>query len=827
MPQAWTMPIWIDETTGADRVGDTLLGGVPVERGALSAGGFFTLSAPDGRSQLVEGAPGAFWPDGSIKWLHLCGLVDLPGGKRSAFTLAPAASPPAERLQAAPASSRYGGERVLQIGGGTLHVEIGADLQNILSVVKNGAAQLISPGLSASLVLVGPDGDNRRELDLLLLDEKPVKVVETANRIVVRLAGKFVNPGGRDAGELILFFDVFRQSAELRIQPVFIFLGDPRKDLVAELSLTVHTRFGGDGLLPWKKNDETGEDQPQDKDKDKPASRYGFANQQGLGFWDLTQRIRDDERGGDGPRWPHARQVQLGSSFYVTEKRTGTDASWVKCTEGQRSQGWCCLANRNGGVTAGMRYFWQEYPRSLAVDADVGSIRFGLVPPEAAALDLRRYSQTIYGSPVYEASQGGFPPTHGATGIAKSSELMLCFGAVSPEVSARCGLNFANPIRPFTPPETLAATKVIGQLAPADPGKHADAESLATACTDFIVKERDVRGWYGLMNYGDILSAYYSELDRWAFDDGGYAWVNTEHLPDLGLWLQSLRSARPDWLEASVAMTRHNRDVDMYHRGMLKGLGSRHNVNHWGCQDKEWRVSMPLVKRLHYYLTADPWTAEVIRETVAVYQKYERTAGIAPALTGAFAGILARWEMDHDEEDARTLERFADIIASSVRDDGMFTSTLHVNLATGEGHPVGDQPYTGHFFMNGFGGQHALVEYAELTGNKKLSDAIIKHLDYYLSDRTDAESFTHRYRKTDGVMVFLAHAWRKTGDEKYRLALARAVAAMTVEFEVVGGERILEEPRHIQLAGMTRRNKVGCHVGGGILHQLAYGLAAL
>jgi hypothetical protein len=499
----------------------------------------------------------------------------------------------------------------------------------------------------------------------------------------------------------------------------------------------------------------------------------------------------------------------------------------VKCAEGRRSTGWCCLANADGGVLAGMRYFWQEYPRSLTVDADAGSIRFGLVPSEAAALDLRRYSPTIYGAAVYEASHGAFPSTHGATGIAKSNELMLRFDAASHEEAAPRGLFFAHPALPVAPPDYFAASRVLGHVATADPARHPEAEKMAAECTDFIIEEREVRGWYGLMNYGDIMCGYYADLDRWAFDDGGYAWINTEHLPDLGLWLQSLRSARPDWLEASLAMTRHNRDVDMYHRGMLKGLGTRHNVNHWGCQDKEWRVSMPLVKRLHFYQTADPWTAEVIRETVAVYQRYDRTAKIAPALTSAFAGIMTRWEMDHADEDGRTLARFADIFAAAVRDDGMFTNNLHVNLATGEGRPVGEQPFTGHFFMSDFGGQNALVEYAELTGHEALSAAIIKHLEYYLVDRADAGSELHRYRNIDKALVFLAHAWRKTGDAKYHQAITRAVESRSVAFETIGGAGILDESPHKRLAGMVRRNKIGCHVGGANMHSLAYGLAAL
>ena len=38
-------------------------------------------------------------------------------------------------------------------------------------------------------------------------------------------------------------------------------------------------------------------------------------------------------------------------------------------------------------------------------------------------------------------------------------------------------------------------------------------------------------------------------------------------------------------------MTRHTAEVDVYHIGPNAGLGSRHNVSHWGCGAKEARIS--------------------------------------------------------------------------------------------------------------------------------------------------------------------------------------------------------------------------------------------
>lgn len=61
-------------------------------------------------------------------------------------------------------------------------------------------------------------------------------------------------------------------------------------------------------------------------------------------------------------------------------------------------------------------------------------------------------------------------------------------------------------------------------------------------------------------------------------------------------------------------MTRHTSEVDCYHLGEYKGLGSRHNVVHWGCGCKEARISMANLYKTYYYLTADERTGEILKD---------------------------------------------------------------------------------------------------------------------------------------------------------------------------------------------------------------------
>lgn len=791
------IPVVIHETTGLDRKQDLINGGIPVAQGAAAKAGWFTLTGADGKKHSVYGSPNAFWPDKSVKWLHLCGLVDLEGGKANNMALEPSASRK-HGLRVEPDG------RFLRIRGGVLDVEVRTDVLDFLtaSFAKDGTPLLRSPGISTGLTLVGPDKANRRacsfELDFL---KTPEAVVDTPGRVVVRLSGKYFIDGGREVALLRLFIEVLRDAPEIRLQPVLIYTGIPNEDLIESFTLTAHTAVAA-----------------------QETTRYTFGNEQGSGYEDVLQRYPN------GPRWPLARQVQLGSSFYRTEKATCREASWLKALEGQRAQGWCDLTDDRFGVTAAMRYFWEEYPRALEIDAYAGTITFGLCPDAAEPLDLRRYSPTVYGGgppevTMYETGSGAFRHrSHGATGTAKAHELAIRFHPAKAKDAGQRGLFFTKPCRPMTPARHFCASKVVGAVAPAHPAAHAKGEAKMAKIMEFLVHEREVRGWYGLMNFGDVQMSYYYDLDRWAYDDGGHAWINTEAAPDYCFWLMAWRSHRPDWFEAAIAMTRHNRDVDIYHTGELKGCGTRHNVNHWGCPDKEWRVGQPLVKRLHYYTTGDPWSAEVIRETVERYQSMVRTVKFAPSALACMIGVYTRWEMTADPKYREAAVNLGRLYAKTVRDDGQFGQWIvNVDLSTGIGETTpGNEATPGQFFLDVFGGRYALSEMAEALDDEALTAALLRQADFYY-DLEEKSERGHVYT----YCPFYALAYRRTGDKRYLRAIKEAVDNVDYfQTEDAGGDDIADEPPHQKLVGVNRRNKFNCSLATWVC-SLSYGLAEL
>jgi hypothetical protein len=87
------------------------------------------------------------------------------------------------------------------------------------------------------------------------------------------------------------------------------------------------------------------------------------------------------------------------------------------------------------------------------------------------------------------------------------------------------------------------------------------------------------------------------------------------------LWYDFLRTGRADIWQMAEAMARHTSEVDVYHIGPNAGLGSRHNVSHWGCGAKEARISQAAWNRFYYYLTTDERSGDLMSAVTDADQK--------------------------------------------------------------------------------------------------------------------------------------------------------------------------------------------------------------
>ncbi len=196
---------------------------------------------------------------------------------------------------------------------------------------------------------------------------------------------------------------------------------------------------------------------------------------------------------------------------------------------------------------------------------------------------------------------------------------------------------------------------------------------------DFYKQEIEARGWYGLFDYGDVMHTYAPIRHVWRYDFGGMAWQNTELVPTYWLWLYFLRTGREDVFTMMEAMSRHCSEVDIYHFGPLKGLGSRHNVRHWGCSCKEPRIAMAGHHRFLFYLTGDMRLRDIFEEVkdcdhTMIERQVKRNKSIANFQPGARSGpdwstFVSNWrtwyEITLDEVYRKKMETgIADIAAA-------------------------------------------------------------------------------------------------------------------------------------------------------------------
>src|SRR5881628_2382169 len=110
------VPLVIEESAGVARHAWPASAGVPLPRGRVHRPDALWLAAPDGGAAPLQAQALERWPDGSVRWLLLDFLADVPARRHATYTLRDdkAPAPAAGRrvhLQAGP-----DGARVLDTG---------------------------------------------------------------------------------------------------------------------------------------------------------------------------------------------------------------------------------------------------------------------------------------------------------------------------------------------------------------------------------------------------------------------------------------------------------------------------------------------------------------------------------------------------------------------------------------------------------------------------------------------------------------------------------------------------------------------------------------
>ncbi|MEX1031091.1 MAG: hypothetical protein WDZ91_13750 [Paenibacillaceae bacterium] len=596
--------------------------GVPWVEGALQREECLALFGPCGEKIPVQSWSSAYWPDGSVKWtVHSAVLQHKAEGK---YTLLKGMPSPEEKPLTV-----IDGEHVIEVDTGVMKCRLNRSGPLIIREIIRDGNPICSGGK-----LIGIREAHSSISGLKTIIEEPFKSI-TSNvtieqcgpiRAVIKITGRHATG---DTGRMWLPFTLrlyfYAHQHSIRMIHTFLYDGNPHQDFIKGLGITFdvpmrgplynrHVRIAGD--TGWFS------ESPKGLMTTRLSEKYmdlykGQTNGETIAFDigedDCFIRLLDDSA-----LWNAYKLVQISSDSYTISKRTQAACCWIRSAVGQRSRGLLYTGGEGGGVAVGIRSFWQKSPSSLEVDnvsKNEATVTAWFWSPDSQAMDLRHYDTQTHVASAYEGADEMRSTPYG---IGNTSECVLWCCDRTPDVSTLDAMVEYNQSPPLLvcEPQYYHATRTLGVWSLSDRSTplKAQLEDTLDGIVQFYQEEIDQRGWYGFWDYGDVMHSYDPVRHTWRYDIGGCAWQNTELAPNIWLWYMFLRTGREDIFRFAEAMTRHTSEVDVYHIGEYAGLGSRHNVLHWGCGCKEARIGMAGLHKFYYYLTADERIGDIMDE---------------------------------------------------------------------------------------------------------------------------------------------------------------------------------------------------------------------
>ncbi len=613
--------------------------GVPFDKGQVMPDTPLRLTTSDGKEVDIDTWTLAYWQDGSVKWQGVAAVI--PSGTDSLRL-----NKVDKRKKSKHTTSSM---KVTETEQG-----IGINTGTLTAYIPREGEFLIDSMLVNRVKV----GENMR----LVCSTQSEPVIETTSQITfsnytskinnveverkgdvrttVKIEGNHCSVAGREWLPFVVRLYFYAGSDEVRMVHTFVYDGDQNKDFIRSLGVRMdvpmrealynrHVAFScADGGV-WSEPV-----QPlvgrrvltlgEKRDRSSSLQRQQMRGERIPDYeeFDATNRRLLD----NWASWNDFRLSQLSPDAFTVRKRANEDNSWIGTFSGSRSGGYAFVGDVSGGMCIGMKDFWQSCPSAMEITGartSSATLTAWLWSPDAEPMDLRHYDNVAHGlEAAYEDIQEGLSTPYG---IARTSVLTLVpqSGYKGKEEFAAQAerANGTNVL--MSSPQYLHDRRAFGIWSMPDRSTpfRSTVEDHLDAYINMYQKSIEQHKWYGFWNYGDVMHAYDPVRHSWNYDVGGFAWDNTELASNMWLWYNFLRTGREDIWRMAEAMVRHTAEVDVYHIGPNAGLGSRHNVSHWGCGAKEARISQAVWNRFHYYLTTDERFGDLMTEVKDADQK--------------------------------------------------------------------------------------------------------------------------------------------------------------------------------------------------------------
>lgn len=744
--------------------------GIPWREGELKRDESLRLETDGGHGTVpLQSWPTAYWPDGSVKWSAHAASVH-PGTSGGLAIRKGRGPDPDHRVTVTETDD------TITLDTGVMNCTIGKQgKQWLRSIVREGN-EMCSGGVLIGLMEQLSETSGVRISREETLESCVLRAVVEQNgpiRAVVKLDGRLRSSTGmREWLPFSLRMYVFAGQETIKLVHTFHYDGNPHEDFIKGLGIrfTVpmrgaqynrHIRLAGDhGYFS---------ESPKTLHTRRTKGKYReLFERQTAGELTTFDPAEDAYFLGlldDSATWDSFKLVQDASEHYRIWKRTKAGCSWVKVTDGARAGGLGYVGGEGGGLAVGLRHFWEKHPSSLEVHGTAGAeaaFTIWLWSPDWTPMDLRHYDTETHVESSYEGAEELRATPYG---IANTSELMLWCTNETPDAAllAHMQAEAQNPSLLICEPTYYHETGAFGYWSLPDRSHpvKAQLENRLDGIITFYQEEVEQRKWYGFWDYGDYMHSYDPVRHVWNYDLGGCAWQNTELAPNMWLWVMFLRTGRADIFRMAEAMTRHTSEVDLYHFGEYAGLGSRHNVVHWGCGCKEARIGMAGLHRYFYYLTADERIGDIMDEvrdsdftTVnldpmrAYFPKDEHPTHIR--VGPDWAAFSSNW-MTHWERYEDTSYRDKILVGINCIKDanyGLISGpTYGYDPKTGVLSPLGDDNWGRHLAIC-MGGPQVWFELAGMLKDPEWENMMAELGVYYNQTQEEKDKLTHGHIST-------------------------------------------------------------------------------
>ncbi|MFC4403459.1 hypothetical protein [Gracilibacillus xinjiangensis] len=760
--------------------------GVPWPKGEIDRNLNISLLNEEKQSIPMQTWPLAYWPDGSVKWTaHSANL-----NQERALQLSADGVPAAETdgLVIEDKEDRINVHNKIVTCAIYKKGETLFDLKRDVQTYQANLEAIIEERTENSEKTVINQTTAIGKIENVVIENK-------GNiRAAIKIEGAHYNLDGQRFLPFIIRLCFYQDIPDVKIIHTLISDREPAHYFIKGIGLKLQTSYTGD---PWNRHVQFAGDKGVYSEPGQLILTRRYQNADGLFNKQIeNQNINLDETPEvkkyviENATWNDFKIIQDSAVHYKVVKRREKNNSWVEVLHGNRSNGVVYAGGVDGGIAIGQKKFWEKFPSSLEVcdlNKETSLLTIWLWSPDCEAMDLRHYSNETHVPSAYE----GFEEMRATpVGIANTNELFLSLYSSTPDSDQlfQKVQDWQNNNLLVCEPAYYNRTKATGIWSLPNRTNELTnfLETQLEKAIQFYQQEIDQRSWYGFWNYGDVMHTYDPVRHQWRYDLGGFAWQNTELVPNIWLWYSFLRTGDGQVYEMAEAMTRHTSEVDCYHIGEYKGLGSRHNVSHWGCGCKEARISMANLYKIYYYLTADERTGEILtnfkdadRSTVHLdpmrefYPKDEfpTHTRVGPDWAAFSSNWLCEWERT---EDHSYLEKIVTGIEDLKKMPYRLLSgpTYGYDPQTSHLHHMGDGNDGGYHMVIAFGAPQVWMELAELLDDEEWKEMIAEFGEFYaLSDREK------RYR-SNGILhnkmfnwpmfsaAMVAYAARKKNDQK-------------------------------------------------------------